>query len=65
MSFSFYVIKKKNGKWLESRRRIGHRHNFAIDVPDLIIMKKKWDRTIEHNKLDNYFADPDLFIKGK
>jgi hypothetical protein len=40
-------------------------HNFAIDVPDLIIMKKKWDRTIEHNKLDNYFADPDLFIKGK
>ena len=39
-------------------------HNFAIDVPDLIIMKKKWDRTIEHNKLDNYFADPDLFIKG-
>ena len=27
-------------------------------------MKKKWDRTIEHNKLDNYFEDPDLFFEG-
>ena len=39
-------------------------HDYAIDVPDLIIKKKKWDRTIEHNKLDNYFADPDLFFEG-
>ena len=53
------MVKDKN---LEEEVDIDH--DYAIDVPDLIIKKKKWDRKIEHNKLDNYFADPDLFIEG-